>query len=144
MSNTVKLQGIYGQQKGTATKDLIIGDVCIWDYGMKSEVVGITPSKTGKTIVFQMKSLQDGVIRERKMGADSLVVIEERKEEKHPIKKAIDGREHTHNSIYSDIGLVLDNFTTEELAEYYIKVLKCGSCLRDYLEQQIIASEINR
>lgn len=48
MANTVKLQGINGQQKGTKTKDLKIGDVIVWNFGYKSEVVEITPSKTGK------------------------------------------------------------------------------------------------
>ena len=50
--NTVKLQGIYGQQPGTPTKNLKIGDVIVWNYGYKSEVVEIHPSKTGKTINF--------------------------------------------------------------------------------------------
>lgn len=40
--------------------------------------------------------------------------------------------------------MILDNFTTEELADYYINVLGCESPLRYYLEQQIIASEINK
>ena len=41
MANTVKLQGIYGQQPGTPTKNLKIGDVIVWNYGYKSEVVEI-------------------------------------------------------------------------------------------------------
>ena len=52
MTNTVKLQGISGQQKGTKTKDLKIGDIIIWNFGYKSEIVEINPSKTGKTITF--------------------------------------------------------------------------------------------
>ena len=35
MTNTVKLQGISGQQKGTKTKDLKIGDIIIWNFGYK-------------------------------------------------------------------------------------------------------------
>ena len=146
MANTIKLQGISGQQKGTATKDLKVGDVIIWNYGYKSEVVEIIPSKTGKTITFMLRNFESGNINARKMGADRLVVIETKphEEPKNEVEKAIQSRPTTHNSIYSDIGLVLDKFSTTELADYYINVLGCESSLRYYLEQQITASEINR
>lgn len=146
MANTIKLQGIRGQQKGTATKDLKVGDVIIWNYGYKSEVVEIIPSKTGKTITFMLKSFESGNINARKMGADKLVVIEERQPEepKSEVEKAISNRPTTYNGIYSDIGHVLDKFSTVELADYYINVLGCESSLRYYLEQQITASEINK
>lgn len=75
MTNTVKLQGIAGQQAGTAVKDLKVGDVLVWNYGYKSEVVELIPSKTGKTITAMLRSQQDGQIRPRKMGAERLVVI---------------------------------------------------------------------
>lgn len=146
MANTIKLQGIRGQQKGTATKDLKVGDVIIWNYGYKSEVVEIIPSKTGKTITFMLKSFESGNINARKMGADRLVVIEERQpeEQKNEVEKAISNRPTTYNGIYSDIGHILDKFSTAELADYYINVLGCESSLRYYLEQQITASEINK
>lgn len=146
MSNTIKLQGISGQQTGTATKDLKIGDVIIWNYGYRSEVVEILPSKTGKTITFMLRSFESGNINARKMGADRLVVVETKPQEepKNEVEKAIKNRPTTHNSIYSDIGLALDKFSTAELADYYINVLGCESSLRYYLEQQITASEINR
>lgn len=80
MANTVKLQGINGQQKGT----------------------------------------------------------------KNEVEKAIKNRKTTYNGIYSDVGTVLDNFTTEQLVDYYINVLGCENPLRYYLEQQIIASEISK
>ena len=145
MANTVKLQGIYGEKKGTPTKDLIIGDIIVWNFGYKSEVVDIIPSKTGKTITFMLKSLESGNINHRKMGADRLVVIEEKKQEEptNEVEKAIRNREETYHGIYSDIGCVLDNFTTEQLKDYFINVLGCESSLRYYLEQQIIAAEIN-
>ena len=60
MANTVKLQGIHGAQKGTPTKNLKVGDVIVWNYGYKSEVVEIIPSKTGKTITFMLKSFESG------------------------------------------------------------------------------------
>lgn len=65
----MKLQGIYGEVKSKAVKDLEIGDIITWNYGYKSEVVDLIPSKTGKTIKVMLKSLQDGVTRERKMSA---------------------------------------------------------------------------
>lgn len=45
--------------------------------------------------------------------------------------------------MYSDIGTVLDKFTTSELAEYYINRFGDGG-LRYYIEQQIIAAEISK
>lgn len=145
MTNTVKLQGISGQQAGTRAKDLKIGDVCVWNYGMKSEVMEIIPSKTGKTFIFKMKSFSDGVIRERKMGANTLVVVEPKNEEEptHPVEKALKERKTTYNGIYSDVGVALDKFSTEELAKYYLEKFGDGG-LRYFLEQQIIANEINK
>lgn len=146
MENTVKLQGIHGQQTGTATKDLRIGDIIIWNFGYKSEVVGIAPSKSGKMITFQLRSLESGNINERKMGAGRLVVTEERKqpEPTNEVEKTIKNRKETYHGIYSDIGTVLDKFSTEELVKYYCEVLGCDSALRYYLEQQIIANEISK
>ena len=145
MANTVKLQGIHGEQKGTPTKDLKVGDVIVWNYGYKSEVVEIIPSKTGKTITFMLKSFESGNISPRKMGADRLVVIDERKQEEptNEVEKAIQNREETYRGIYSDVGVVLDKFSTEELAKYYLEKFGDGG-LRYFLEQQIIASEISR
>ena len=145
MADTVKLQGIHGEQKGTPTKDLIIGDVIVWNYGYKSEVVEIIPSKTGKTITFMLKSFESGNISPRKMEADRLVVIEEKKQEEpqNEVEKAIRNRKKTYRSIYSDVGVVLDKFSTEELAKYYLEKFGDGG-LRYFLEQQIIAAEISR
>lgn len=75
---TVKLQGIHGEKDGTQAKNLKIGDVIIWNYGYKSEVMEILPSKTGKTITFMLKSFESGNITHRKMGAERLVVVEEK------------------------------------------------------------------
>lgn len=71
---TVKLQGLYGQQKAKAVKELKLGDVITWNYGYKSEVIGITASKTGKTYIVTLKSFDSGNINDRKMGANRLVV----------------------------------------------------------------------
>lgn len=72
---TVKLQGIYNKQEAKAVKELKTGDVIMWNYGYTSTVVGLIPSKTGKTFICLLKSNQDGVVRERKMGAERLVAI---------------------------------------------------------------------
>ena len=145
MTNTVKLQGIHGAQKGTPTKNLKVGDVIIWNFGYKSEVVEIIPSKTGKTITFMLKSLESGNINPRKMGAERLVVIDEKKQEEpqNEVEKAIRNRKKIYRSIYSDVGVVLDKFSTEELAKYYLEKFGDGG-LRYFLEQQIVASEISR
>ena len=145
MENTIKLQGIHGEKKGTPTKNLLIGDVIIWNFGYKSEVVEIIPSKTGKTITFMLKSLESGNINPRKMGADRLVVIEEKKQEEpqNEVEKAIRSRKETYHGIYSDIGTVLDKFSTKELAKYYLEKFGDGG-LRYFLEQQIIAAEISK
>ena len=145
MSNTIKLQGIHGAQKGTPTKKLKVGDVLIWNYGYKSEVMEIIPSKTGKTFTFMLKSLESGNISPRKMGADRLVVVEEKQEEEpqNEVEKAIRNRKETYNGIYSDIGTALDKFSTEELAKFYLEKFGDGG-LRYWLEQQIVASEISK
>lgn len=70
----IKLQGIYGKKEAKEVKDLKIGDVITWNYGYQSEVVEMIPSKTGKTFTVMLKSLSDGIIRDRKMKATTLVV----------------------------------------------------------------------
>lgn len=59
----IKLQGISQRFDGVAAKDLKVGDVLIWNYGSKSEVVGIQPSKTGKSYAISCKSLQIRLIK---------------------------------------------------------------------------------
>lgn len=76
MNNTIKLQGISGQKAATQVKNVKVGDVIIWNFGYKSEVIEIIPSKTKKTYTIQLKSFEDCKIRERKLGADRLVVVE--------------------------------------------------------------------
>lgn len=70
----IKLQGIYGMQEAKEVKDLKIGDIITWNYGYKSKVVNMMPSKTGKTITLSLESIDDNVIRSRKMKATTLVV----------------------------------------------------------------------
>lgn len=138
----IKLQGISQRFDGVAAKDLKIGDILVWNYGSKSEVVSIQPSKTGKSYAISCKSLQDGIVRERKTTAAREFAVE-RKEPKNPIDKALTSRQRTYSGIYSDVGTALDTFSTSELAEYYIQRFG-GSALRYFLEQGIIAAEISK
>lgn len=75
MANEIKLQGIYGKRKAKAVKELNKGDVIMWNYGYTSEVVDVVFSKTGKTATVMLKSNSDGIVRDRKMGANTLVAI---------------------------------------------------------------------
>lgn len=59
------------------------------------------------------------------------------------VEKVIENRKETYNGIYSDICTVLDKFNTEEIAKFYLEKFGDGG-LRYWLEQQIIASEINK
>lgn len=75
MGKTVKLQGIGGEKDATEVKNLEIGDFIVWNYGYRSEVVEILPSKTAKTVNLLVKG-QDGEVRSRRMGVNRLVVVE--------------------------------------------------------------------
>lgn len=97
----IKLQGVYGHHKGTPAKELKIGDVLVWNYGETSEVVGMKPSKTGKTIVFQMKSTQDGEVRDRRMNAETLVVVQDKNPE-------------ADNNLQSELDISISNYESSE------------------------------
>lgn len=70
---TIKLQGIHGEQPAKHVKDLCIGDIIKWNFGYTSTVVELVPSKTGKMIL--CKLLANGIIYDRRLGADRLVAI---------------------------------------------------------------------
>ena len=40
------------------------------------------------------------------------------------ISEELNNRIKTYHGIYSDVGIVLDKFSTQELADYYINELK--------------------
>lgn len=71
----IKLQGVHGKQEAKAVKELNKGDVIMWNFGYTSEVVDVIFSETGKTATVMLKSNTDGIIRDRKMGANTLVAI---------------------------------------------------------------------
>lgn len=72
----MRLQGIYTEMPEKAVKDLKIGDIITWNFGYKSQVVDLTPSKSGKTYNVSLKSLQDGITRDRRMKATRLVAAQ--------------------------------------------------------------------
>jgi hypothetical protein len=76
MENTIKLQGISGEKQGTKAINLKVGNVLIWNFGYKSEVVKLETSKTGRSIKIFEKSYDDGIIRERKTTINRLFVVE--------------------------------------------------------------------
>ena len=72
----MRLQGIYTEMPAKAVKDLKVNDIITWNYGYKSQVVNLTPSKSGKTYNVTLKSLQDGIIRDRNMRSTRLVAVQ--------------------------------------------------------------------
>lgn len=72
----MRLQGIYNELPAKAVKDLKIGDIITWNFGYKSQVVDLTPTKSGKSYNVSLKSLQDGIVRDRQMRATRLVAVQ--------------------------------------------------------------------
>lgn len=70
----MRLQGMYGEQKAIAAKDLKPGMVTIWNYGCKETIKSIEFSKTGKTLKAIIIT-ESGKEYERKLGANRLVAI---------------------------------------------------------------------
>lgn len=62
------------------------------------------------------------------------------------IKALIESRERTHNSIYSDIGNALESVPTADLTRYFVEIVMGGKdeLLRNFVEEKIIAAEINK
>lgn len=138
----IKLQGIHTPQKAIPAAELKPGMVTVWNYGYTETVKSVEPTKSGKSVKCVIISDESGNEHIRTMRVDRLVVV---KEEvlKNPIDKALASRQRTYSGIYSDVGTVLDDFSTSELAEYYIQRFG-GSALRYFLEQGIIAAEISK
>lgn len=57
---------------------------------------------------------------------------------------ALNNRKTTYHGIYCDVAVALEKFSTLELVDYYIKTLGYEDNLRNYLEEKIIADEINK
>ena len=57
---------------------------------------------------------------------------------------SLNNRKTTYHGIYCDVAVALEKFSTLELVDYYIKTLGYEDNLRNYLEEKIIADEINK
>lgn len=66
----------------------------------------------------------------------------ELEEKMKDIQEAINNRVKTHHGIYHDIGIILEKYTTQELVGFYMQ--NNEHSLRNYVEEQIIAEEINK
>lgn len=77
MEKSIHLQGI-GSKPAKAVRDLnpFGGDTILWNYGYKSQVMRLIPSKSGKTYSATLLSLDSGKVSIRKLGADTLVAVE--------------------------------------------------------------------
>lgn len=133
---------MHTPQKAIPAAELKPGMVTVWNFGYTSTVKSVEPTKSGKSVKCVIISDESGNEHTRTMRADRLVAVKE-EEPKNPIDKALTSRQRTYSGIYSDVGTVLDTFSTSELAEYYIQRFGDGG-LRYFLEQQIIAAEISR
>lgn len=77
-SKSLWLQGI-GDTCGVYAKELVKGDMTIWNFGHTNEVVSVTPSKSGKTVtvVLRYKDVRDEWQESpRKLKADRVVGVE--------------------------------------------------------------------
>lgn len=68
---TINLQ-FHGGQKAVPVETLKAGMVTMWNGGRTHEIMGVVPSKSGKT--FQIQYM-DGILDHRKMRKGRLVAI---------------------------------------------------------------------
>ena len=69
----IRLQGT-GWHDARPVRELKVGDIIEWNFGYTSEILKLTPTKTGKQITVTIKE-ENGTIYNRRMGADRLVAI---------------------------------------------------------------------
>lgn len=140
----VKLQGIQTPQKAIPAGDLKPGMVTIWNFGYTETVKSVEHTKSGKSVKCLIVSDETGNEHTRTMRVDRLVAVKETAEEepKNSIDAAIKNRDKGPH-IYAGIGAAIEEFSTLELAQYYIENLGEG-VLRDFIEQEIIANEISK
>jgi len=68
----IRLEGT-GWHDAKPVRELKVGDVIEWNYGYKSTVLELRPTKTGKQIYVTLESR--GTEHIRRMGAERLVAI---------------------------------------------------------------------
>lgn len=69
----IRLQGT-GWHDAKPVRELKIGDMIEWNFGYRSKVLELNPTKSGKQINVLLES-ESGSINNRRMGADRLVAI---------------------------------------------------------------------
>lgn len=74
MANTIKLQGICGDQKAIKAGELNPGMVTVWNYGYKEVIKSIEPTKSGKSVKCVI-ICENGKELSRTMRIDRIVVI---------------------------------------------------------------------
>ena len=72
----IKLQGIYNPLKAVHAKDLKIGDITVWNYGYKEKVLGITFTKSHKSVRVKILSIESGEDFTRTLRVNRLVAVE--------------------------------------------------------------------
>ena len=70
---TIKLQGISAPQPAIEAKDLKPGMTRLYNFGETSEIVSVTPSKTGKSVTVTV--LENGKEFTHRMNAGTLVAV---------------------------------------------------------------------
>lgn len=76
MTRTVKLMGVYGRTDAKPAEEMQVGDIVLWNYGVKGVVLNIVPSASGKTYDITTKTLDTGYISTRRYGAKRLIGVE--------------------------------------------------------------------
>ncbi len=71
----IRLQGV-GLKDAIEAKDLQVGDITIWNYGCKERVIEKSFSKTGKTVILKILSLESNGVFTRQMRVNTLVAID--------------------------------------------------------------------
>ena len=70
----IRLQSI-GWKNAIEAKNIIVGDTIIHNFGDTSTIISISPSKSGKTITYTVRSDESGKIFERKTTPNRLFAI---------------------------------------------------------------------
>lgn len=142
---SIKLQGIHSPQKAIPAGDLKPGMVTIWNFGFTETIKKVETTKSGKSVKCLIVSDETGNEHTRTMRVDRLVAVKETEEEepKNPIDAAIKSKKGKGPHIYAEVGSALDEFSTLELAQYYIERLGEG-VLRNFISQEIISNEISK
>lgn len=129
---TIKLQGIYGELPAKEVAELKIGDTITWNFGFKSTVVDMIPSKTGKSVTLMLKSEEDGIVRERKMRVTTLVAVEE-------VEEAVEEVAAEQETVVEETQVEEPKKATKTITKYYTKAWFSGwhECTKEEADERI-------